>query len=65
MIGQQRIGQLRSPRDPFEGKGARRTHFRVRVEGIIALSLAIGACGLTAAMWLRMLPPVAEAFGLN
>lgn len=59
------IGRLGSPRYSFEGRAARRTHFRLRVEGIIALALAIGACGLTAAMWLRILPPVAQAFGLD
>ena len=59
------IGLLRTPRDPFEGKGARRTHLRLRVEGAIALALAIGACGLTAAVWLRTLAPFAERFGLG
>jgi hypothetical protein len=49
-------------RDPFwdDGRGARRTHRRRQVEGFLALALAIGACGLTAAMWLRQLAPVAE-----
>jgi hypothetical protein len=51
-----RIGR----RDPFwdDGKGARRRQFRLRIEGLIAITLAIGACGLTAAMWLRQLLPV-------
>jgi hypothetical protein len=42
-------------RDPFwdDGKGARRRNRRVRLEGVLALMLAIAACGLTAAMWLR------------
>jgi hypothetical protein len=42
-------------RDPFwdDGKAARRRNLRVRVEGALALTLAIAACGLTAAMWLR------------
>jgi hypothetical protein len=49
-------------RDPFwdDGKGARRTYRRRKAESIIALGLAIGACGLTAAMWMRELAPVAE-----
>ena len=47
------IGRLGLPRDPFEGRAARRTHLRLRVEGFIALILAIVACGLTAALWLR------------
>jgi hypothetical protein len=44
-------------RDPYwdDGKGARRRHLRVRLEGVIALGLAIAACGLTAAMWLRQI----------
>jgi hypothetical protein len=48
--------------DPFwgDGRGARRTHRRRKAESVIALVLAIGACGLTAAMWLRQLAPVAE-----
>jgi hypothetical protein len=47
-------------RDPFwdDGRGARRRQLRLRLEGVIALALAIGACGLTAAMWLRELLPV-------
>ena len=46
-----RIGR----RDPFwdDGKGARRRNLRVRLEGILAVTLAVAACGLTAAMWLR------------
>jgi hypothetical protein len=44
-------------RDPFwdDGKGARRHHLRLRIEGFIALALAIAACGLTTAMWLRQI----------
>ena len=41
------FGRLQIPRDPFEGKGARRTHLRVQVEGFVALALAIAAVGLT------------------
>ena len=59
------IGRLVIPRDPFEGKAARRTHLRLRVEGFIALTLAIGACGLTAALWLRTLAPFAKVYGLG
>jgi hypothetical protein len=33
---------------------------RLRIEGVMALVMAIGACGLTAAMWLRTLAPLAE-----
>jgi hypothetical protein len=47
-------------RDPFwdDGKGARRRQLRLRIEGTIAFALAMAACGLTAAMWLRQLLPV-------
>jgi len=59
------IGRVRRPRDPFwdEGKGARRTQRRLRVEGLLALALAIVACGVTAAVWLRALAPLADGFG--
>lgn len=61
------IGRLRRPRDPFwdDGRGARRTQRRVRVEGLVALALAIVACGVTAAMWLLTLAPLAERIGLR
>ena len=47
-------------RDPFwdDGKGARRRQLRLRLEGLLAIALAIAACGLTAAMWLRQILPV-------
>jgi hypothetical protein len=59
------FGRQQGPRDPFEGTAARRTHLRLRVEGIMALALAIAACGLTAALWLRTLAPFADRFGLG
>ncbi|MEP6637810.1 MAG: hypothetical protein ABJC39_00545 [Chloroflexota bacterium] len=59
------IGRLRGTRDPFEGKGARRTHRRLRIEGAVALAIAIAACGLTVAMWLRELAPFAHRLGLG
>jgi len=31
----------------------------------MALALAITACGLTVALWLRTLAPLAERIGLN
>ena len=52
-------------RDPFEGQGARRTQRRLRIEGFIALTLAIAACGLTAALWLRALAPLGKTLGLD
>ena len=58
------IGRLR-PRDPFwdDGTGARRSHRRVRIESFIAFSIAIVACGLTVALWLRLLAPLAKGIG--
>jgi hypothetical protein len=55
MFGRAHVG-----RDPFEGTGAYRRNLRVRVEGGIAFTLALIACGLTAAVWLRALAPVFE-----
>jgi hypothetical protein len=47
-------------RDPYwdDGKGARRRNIRIRLETLFALGLAMVACGLTAAMWLRQVLPV-------
>ena len=51
------MGLFRRRRDPFwdDGVGARQAHDRARIEAIIAFGLAIGACGLATAMWLRSL----------
>jgi hypothetical protein len=54
------IGRARIPSDPFEGRGAYRQRLRLRIEGAIALALAIGACGITAAMWFRTLSPAID-----
>ena len=53
--------------DPFweEGKGARRTQRRVHVEGLLAVAMAIVACGVTAAAWLRLLAPLADTLALR
>jgi hypothetical protein len=59
------LGNIGRPRDPFEGRGARRRQLRLRVEGVIAISLAIAACGLTLALWLRTLAPLVERIGLT
>jgi hypothetical protein len=58
-------GRLGTLRDPFEGHGAVRTRRRLRVEGLVALALAIVACGLTTAMWMRNLGPIAHQLGLG
>jgi hypothetical protein len=54
-------------RDPFwdDGQGARRTQRRLRLEGFVALAIAIVACGVTVAMWLRTLAPLAGGLGLH
>ena len=59
------LARLRGTHDPFEGEGARRIHRRQRIEGSIALLLAMAACGLTTAMWLRELAPFAVRLGLG
>ena len=48
------------PSDPFEGSGAHRKHLRLRIEGVIAIALAIAACGLATALWFRALLPLFE-----
>lgn len=60
------IGRLR-PRDPWwdDGTGARRSHRRIKIEGLVALSVAIVACGLTVALWLRTLAPLASGIRLG
>ena len=59
------IRRLAGPPDPFEGTGARRLQRRLRVEGFVALGVAIVACGVTAALGLRTRAPLAERFGLH
>ena len=59
--------RFRRSRDPFwdDGKGARRTHRRVKFEGLLAIAMAIVAVGVTAAVWLRLLAPLASQLGIN
>ena len=54
------VAGLGRRRDPFwdDGRGARRHNLRLRLEGSLAFAIAVVACGLTAAMWLRELLPV-------
>jgi len=47
-------------RDPFEGTAAYRKRLRLQAEGLVALALAIAACGITAAVWIRTLAPVLD-----
>jgi hypothetical protein len=57
------IDRLIGQGDPFEGRGARRTRLRQKIEGVVAFTLAIAACGLAAAMWLRTLAPLVGPLG--
>ena len=58
----------RRAHDPWwgqEGTGAKRTRRRVHAEGLLAVAMAIAACGLAAAVWFRELAPLARHFGLG
>jgi len=59
------IGRHVGSRDPFEGRGARRRQLRLRLEGLLALGMAIAACGLTLAVWIVTLAPLSALFGLG
>ena len=61
------LGRLRHTRDPFwdDGTGARKTQRRLRIEGLLAIAIAIVACGLTVAVWLRTLAPLADGLRLG
>jgi hypothetical protein len=59
---------LRRHHDPWwdlEGRGARRSRIRHKIVAEIAFALAVVACGLTAAAWLRALAPAAAQLGLG
>ncbi|MEK6721387.1 MAG: hypothetical protein AABZ33_12070 [Chloroflexota bacterium] len=56
-------GRIGGPRDPFEGRGVQRRRLRLRIEGLLALGMAIAACGLTAAVWVKTL--ARSLFGLG
>ncbi len=52
--------------DPFwdlDGKGVKRYRLRQQVVGAIALILAIVACGLSTAAWIREVEPIIKALG--
>jgi hypothetical protein len=51
------IGGSTLRRDPFEGTAAYRRRLRIRIEGFIALAIAVVACGVTAALWLQTIAP--------
>ena len=52
----------RAGRDPWwdDGVGAKRSRTHQRITATAAFAMAIAACGLTAAVWLRELAPLAE-----
>ena len=57
----------RSVRDPFwdDGQGARKIRTRQRITGSMAFAVAVVACGLTVAAWMRELGPVLGGFHLG
>ena len=57
----------RSQRDPFwdDGQGARQSRAHERLVGALAFAMAVAACGLTAAAWLRTLLPLVGGSGLG
>jgi hypothetical protein len=60
--------RLRASRDPYwdvDGAAVRRERVRQRILGGAALAMAIAACGLTTAVWLRELAPLATRIGLG
>ncbi len=60
---------FRRAHDPWwdlEGRSARRSRIRHRITADVAFALAVVACGLTAASWLRILVPVlSQKLGLG
>ena len=42
-----------------------RRNRRLQIESFTALAIAIAACGLTAALWLQTLAPLASGIRLN
>ena len=45
--------------DPFEGRAAQRTRVRLRIEGVVALTMAVAAFSAALALWVGTLAPVA------
>lgn len=60
---------FRRRHDPWwdlEGRGAKRSRIRHRITSDFAFAMAVVACGLTAAAWLRvLLPVVTQKLGLG
>lgn len=53
------LGRMRTVRDPWwdDGQGAKKARTRSQVTGVLAFALAIAACGLTVAAWVRTILP--------
>jgi hypothetical protein len=54
--------------DPWwdmDGKGVKRERIRRRVVGGLAFILAVAACGITAAEWIREVSPLLGQLGLG
>jgi hypothetical protein len=54
--------------DPWwdlDGKGVKRDRIRRRIVGGLAFILAIGACGITAAAWIREVAPALGGLGIS
>ena len=43
---------------PFEGRAAQRTRIRLRIEGVVALTLAVVAFSVALGLWVGTLAPV-------
>jgi len=59
---------LRRGHDPFwdlEGRGAKKSRRHNKIVSDLAFALAVVACGLTAAAWLRELLPVVQRLGFG
>ena len=60
---------FRRRHDPWwdlEGRGAKRSRIRHKIASDFAFAMAVVACGLTAAAWLRvLLPVVTQKLGLG
>jgi hypothetical protein len=62
------VARLRRGADPFwdlDGAGVKRARIKRRIVGGIAFALAIGATGLTAAVWIQTLSPVLHQLGIG
>jgi len=58
------FGSASLKRDPFEGTAAYRRRLCLLLVGMVALALAIVACGITTAMWIRALEPLLNRISL-